>query len=302
MYPAVPYEGISWPITQHAGVLSKTVLDGLLNACLLCNNERPNAQIINNYLIEHGILTENYRTDSNQSDAWRDYQQILSEFGLLYSTRVCRDIRLTPVAMAYLEHRIDYEETIGLQIMRYQYPNGHKSQLSPSLKASFGENFPYESYTEMQDALNICFRPAVLVLQILYALWSAGEQSVITLDEMQTYVGRCLRHSDVEACVRMIVNGRNHSQQLAPLPRARRNMADWMRVLNQTALFTLSYDGDHISLSGFSIRKRMVIQEICSRLSQPDSFWYYSEGDFKQKWFDFYGNFYNSTDYIIKTT
>ena len=33
MYPEVPFDGISWPITQHAGVLSERSLDGLLRAC-----------------------------------------------------------------------------------------------------------------------------------------------------------------------------------------------------------------------------------------------------------------------------
>ena len=138
MYPEIPYPGLSWPITQHSGVLSNEVLDGLLNAGLLCNGSRPDVSTINGYLIEHDILTANYRADSNQADAWRDYQQILSEFGFIYSTRVSREIKLTPIAMAYLNGRLAYRDVITLQIMRYQYPNGHKSQLSPSLIESYG--------------------------------------------------------------------------------------------------------------------------------------------------------------------
>ncbi len=53
MYPTVPYEGISWPITQHAGVLSKDVLLGLLNACVLCNGKTIDPKLINEYLVEH---------------------------------------------------------------------------------------------------------------------------------------------------------------------------------------------------------------------------------------------------------
>ena len=88
MYPNIPYAGLSWPITQHAGVLKAKVFDGLLNACLLCKGETVNAEKINGYLVNNGILTANVRSDSNQVDAWRDYQQILSEFGLIYSTRI----------------------------------------------------------------------------------------------------------------------------------------------------------------------------------------------------------------------
>ena len=113
MYPNIPYEGLSWPITQHAGVLKAEVFDGLLNACLLCKGETIDAKKINGYLVNNGILTANVRADSNQVDAWRDYQQILSEFGLIYSTRITKVLTLTPIAMAYLNKkpflsRIDY--------------------------------------------------------------------------------------------------------------------------------------------------------------------------------------------------
>ena len=75
MYPNIPYEGLSWPITQHAGVLKAEVFDGLLNACLLCKGEAIDAKKINGHLVDNGILTANVRADSNQVDAWRDYQQ-----------------------------------------------------------------------------------------------------------------------------------------------------------------------------------------------------------------------------------
>ena len=141
MYPDIPYEGLSWPITQHAGVLKAEVFDGLLNACLLCKGEIIDAERLNGYLVNNGILTANIRADSNQVDAWRDYQQILSEFGLIYSTRISKVLTLTPIAMAYLNKILSYPELITLQLLRYQYPNGHKSQLSPSLMQSYGGNF-----------------------------------------------------------------------------------------------------------------------------------------------------------------
>lgn len=75
MYPNIPYEGLSWPITQHAGVLKAEVFDGLLNACLLCKGETIDAEKINGYLVNNGILTTNIRADSNQVDAWRDYNR-----------------------------------------------------------------------------------------------------------------------------------------------------------------------------------------------------------------------------------
>ena len=188
MYPNVPYEGLTWPITQHAGVLSKASLDGLLSACIQCLGQKADASAINSYLVSNEILTANYRADSNQIDAWRDYQQILSEFGLLYSTRLSPEIRLTPVAFAYLDNKLNYDELITLQVMRYQYPNGNKSQLSPSLKSSFGTGFRFSSFTEMQAYHKILVHPAAIAWSVIYDMWELNEMPMLTIDEMQSYV------------------------------------------------------------------------------------------------------------------
>lgn len=300
MYPEVPYDGISWPMTQHAGVLSKESLDGLLHACLLCRGETVNPDRINEYLVENSILTANVRSDSNQVDAWRDYQQILSEFGLLYSTRISKVIKLTPVAMAYLNGNLTYGELITLQVLRYQYPNGHKSQLSPSLVQSFREEFSFETFTELQTACNILLRPAVLVWQVLNRLWEKGQPAFLTIDEMQRYLVRCVRNTDLDYAVSAIIDSREGTGELAAMTRARRNMSDWMKILGQTLLFKVSADGTSIAMSGYSIRHRKQVASVCKALSAPDSFWVLPDMDFKQDWFDVYGNYDENIKYIIK--
>lgn len=300
MYPDIPFEGLSWPITQHAGVLKNEVFDGLLNACLLCKGTTIDAEKINGYLVTNGILTANVRSDSNQVDAWRDYQQILSEFGLIYSTRISKVLTLTPIAMAYLNHSLTYSELITLQLLRYQYPNGHKSQLSPSLMQSYGENFNFDSFTALQAHYNIQLRPAALVWKILYKLWESGEQPLLSLDEMQAYVVRCTVMSDYLPCTESIIDSRHDGQQLQPLSRARRNMADWLKLLSQTLLFNVSGDGNSIALSTYSIKERKAVDYVCSRLSDPFTFWEYKDDNYKQDWFDFYGDYDNSIEYILK--
>ena len=96
---------------------------------------------------------------------------------------------------------LTYGELITLQILRYQYPNGHKTQLSPSLVQSLGEQFSYETFSELQAACNILLRPAVLVWQVQNRLWDKGQPAFLTLDEMQRYLVRCSRHSDTEYAV-----------------------------------------------------------------------------------------------------
>lgn len=300
MYPKIPYEGISWPVTQHAGVLSEESLSGLLRACLQCRGEVVDAEKINSYLTEREILTANVRSDSNQVDAWRDYQQILSEFGLLYSTRISKVIKLTPVALAYLNGNVTYRELVTLQALRYQYPNGHKSQLSPSLVQSFGEGFEFETFTELQAANNILLRPAVLVWQVLYKLWAKGQSPVLTLDEMQQYLVRCTRNDDVDNCVASIIEARQGGVALLAMGRARRNMADWMKIMNQTLLFKMNAVGDSIALSAYSVRERIQVEQICSSLTIPSTFWFFSGENFKQEWFDYYGNYDENIQFIIK--
>ncbi len=301
MFPNIPYEGLSWPITQHAGVLDKASLDGLLNACLQCRGQRVDASVINEYLVSRNILTENVRSDSKEVDTWRDYQQILSEFGLIYSTRISRVIKLTPVALAYLNNRLNYEELITLQIIRYQYPNGHKSQLSPSLMDSFGEDFNFTSFTEVQAHHKILIHPAVIVWSVLYSLWKMRDTPVLSIDEMQNHVIRCTRHSDTSLCVESIIAARNQELSLPPLTRARRNASDWFLLLDQTSLFRLNAAGDTLALSAISVKESYEILRIIKLLSEPTSFWVFEgQSDYKNEWFDYYGDFDNSLDLIIK--
>lgn len=300
MYPAVPFDGLSWPMTQHAGMVSEDVINGLLNACLLCKGKAVDPGVINEYLVKNDILTANVRSDSNQVDAWRDYQQILSEFGLIYSTRISKIIKLTPVAIAYLNHSLSYSELMTLQVLRYQYPNGHKTQLSPSLVQSCNGTFSYDNLAAFQTANRVQIRPAVLVWDTLNKLWQKGLQPTLTLDEMQRFVVRCTTIDDTDACVSAIIDARKNDVQLEGLPRARRNMSDWMKILGQTMLFKLNATGDTVFLSQYSIRERRAVDQVCNRLSDFSSFWLYEEDNYKQKWFEFYGDYDNSIDLILK--
>ena len=209
-------------------------------------------------------------------------------------------LTLTPIAMAYLNKNISYSELITLQLFRYQYPNGHKSQLSPSLMQSYGENFNYESFTELQAHYNIQLRPVALIWKILHKLWESNEQPILSLDEMQRYAVRCTVMSDYLPCTESIIDSRHDGQQLRPLTRARRNMADWMKLLSQTLLFNVSGDGNTITLSAYSIKERKAVDYVCSRLSAPSSFWEYKKDNYKQDWFDYYGDYDNSIEYILK--
>ena len=73
-----------------------------------------------------------------------------------------------------------------------------------------------------------------------------------------------------------------------------------MKILGQTLLFKVSADGTSIAMSGYSIRHRKQVASVCKALSAPDSFWVLPDTDFKQDWFDVYGNYDENIKYIIK--
>lgn len=304
MYPNIPFDGLSWPVTQHSGIITEDVVKGLIAACMELNGKPIDADAINDYIVSHNLVTDNIRSDSNKVDAWRDYQQILSEFGLIYSTKVSNLIILTPIAIAFADGEISYQELITLQALRYQYPNGHKTQLSPSLKKSYSEStglqFNYTSFAEMQAGMGILVRPVVVIWQTLYSLYQKGEHPVLSIDEMQTYIVRCLRNSDVLFCVDAIIKSRHNGYQLNPLERARRNMQDWIKVLSQSPLFTTDYNrNSYVGLTQYSIEQADAINSICQHLSKPETFWIYTNDEnSKLDWFDFYGGIDLGTKWI----
>lgn len=289
MYPEIPYEGLTWPITQHAGVISEAVLRGLLEACSLCAGQPANPALINTYLIDNNILTANFRSDSQQVDAWRDYQQILSELGLIFSTQISQEILLTPVSVAFIDGTISFEELLTLQLFKYQYPNGHKTQISPSLRNSFPDGtFDYESVAHLQALSGIQIRPAVLIWTVLMQLYRFGHEPSVSVNEMQRYIVRCTRNSDASLCASAIISSRTSTITYRPLTRARRNMQDWMKLLGSTPLFDIIQN--KLQLSRYSIDNADELSEMCDALCNPNSFWAPVGLHYKWDWFAFYGN------------
>lgn len=289
MYPEIPYDGLTWPITQHAGVISESVLRGLLEACSLCAGKRANPTAINAYLVDNGILTANFRTDSQQVDAWRDYQQILSELGLIFSTAVSNEVLLTPVSVAFIDGTISFEELLTLQLFKYQYPNGHKTQISPSLRNSFPEGaFDYESVAHMQALNGIQVRPAVLIWTVLMQLYQRGADPSVSVDEMQRYLVRATKNSDASACTSAIIASREGTFSCEPLSRARRNMQDWMKLLGATPLFNIL--NNSLCLSAYSIDNIDELWDMCQTLSNSETFWMPIGTTYKWDWFAYYGN------------
>src|SRR5579872_2347702 len=128
----LPYPGYSWSFTQHAiGIEAKTLYGFLGCAALYEGDEGDFGSKITENMTATGLLTANVRGGVN--DAWRDYQQILAELGLIYSTKISRKLRLTDAGHMFLAGEIGYSDLMSIQALRYQYPNGQKSTIQSRL-------------------------------------------------------------------------------------------------------------------------------------------------------------------------
>lgn len=275
MYPSLPYPGYSWSMNHHMGVVNERNLQAVVWAANAFRQNHDPGYDINNYLIANNIFTKNVRADSGQPDTWRDYQQILSELGLLISTRRQRQITLTSIGLAFIENTISYHELITLQALRYQYPNGHKTTISPALRQRLNGT-PYQdirTLTELQFSIGVLVRPAVLVWRVLRGLQQAKANPVLSIEEVQKFLVPCINHNDTEQVINTIISARQ-TKTIDINLKPSRDIQEWFRFLLITPLFSTGLgSGTSITISDFGIQTASEIDDICLNLENPETFW-----------------------------
>src|SRR5438270_497224 len=115
-FPQVPYPGVSWPLTHHMGTVGPKSLYKILKAAAENAGSAAPATAINARVIADGIFTADIR--EGQPAAWRDYQQVLSNLGLMYSTQLQRRVTITPVGLAYLDGALGFTGVLATQALR----------------------------------------------------------------------------------------------------------------------------------------------------------------------------------------
>lgn len=285
MFPTPPYSGYTWRLGHHWGIVSEINLKQILLAAVMHSNSADPSQDINNYLVANDVLTPNVRKDSGQSDVWRDYQQMLSESGLIYSTEVMSTITPTPLGLALLEGTISFQETLTLQALRFQYPNGHHVAISSTLRRDLQGSPHGEIATlpELQQITGVQIRPTVLIWQTLVELNRQNQESYLTIDEIQYFLMNCANHADMAACVSAIIDIRikgnlksilkKEKEQGKNFNLRRRCAQEWLKFLSKTLLFAINDNGKKIEFSNFGVISIEEINEICVVLQQSSSFW-----------------------------
>lgn len=279
MYPNPNYQLYKWPITQHMKLISEGGLYSLLYAAYTYASYRAPAERINEYLVANSIVPPNIRKDSQLSDIWRDYQQVLSELGLMYSTRVTGGIiQPTPCGLHLLDNEKKFKEILTGQVLLYQYPNGGKRE-----------------YAAEQIANGVLLRPAVLVWRVLTIIKNGGGNPVLISSEIKDYLMHCCKHSDATVCAETIMQYRKTGKGSPPnlLTNAGRNSSDWITLLCNTLLFKELNSGNTkgLTFSDYALDNFDELNQVLKALEIENTFWNPSFIDDKvrREWYAFYG-------------
>lgn len=250
----LPFDGYSWNFSQHAIALQPNNLFALLSAASLFEGQIKVGQGINELLISDSILTSNMR--NGKPDAWRDYQQILAETGLIYSTKLEKKIRITEAGRLLLSGEIGFSELMTIQSLRYQYPNG--------LKISFVDN---------QINSGVLIKPGLLILRILIELLNNGKKPLISVDQCQNFLLPIVRNADWHKAYLHLHN--NTPCNPNANRHSRRNIQDWFKFLSITNLFELfAIKGtQYITLTNKVQNNIAFYNSICLMGENIDDFW-----------------------------
>jgi hypothetical protein len=227
----LPFPGYSWPFTQHAiAIKAETIYSFLKCAAPFEGEMKGYDKKITALMIEAGILTANTR--DGKQDAWRDYQQVLAELGLIYSTSVCPALTLTELGHMYLAGEIGFAELIGMQALRYQYPNGQKWVIQNRLRSELAAasiKCP-EKFAELLVEKGVLIKPGSLIFRILIELAKLNADSSLTVSECLIHLLPCISNKDWPHALADILSSRHSSINSVNSINeyGRRNILDWI--------------------------------------------------------------------------
>ena len=305
MIKKLPYPGHTWSFTQHAvGLKPETLYNFLKCAAPFVGIESAEyKRNITNVMIKLGILTPNIR--KNTPDAWRDYQQILAELGLIYSTKITQTLQITEIGYLYLAKEIGFSELIGIQALRYQYPNGQKSTIQKRLKEQLTESGLESPATllELQTDQGILLKPGTLILRILLELGKLKESSHLTPDECQNFLLPCRKNSEWTESLHGILSLRKNTvnepgkQYLF----ARRNIQDWFKFLSKSDFFEIDKNGI-LFLSKYAQANLAWAEACCKMQERIESFWIPTSFDIdsRRSWFSWFGSSEAGSQLVIR--
>jgi hypothetical protein len=232
---------------------------------------------VNRFLADNEVLTQNVRAGRGP-DAWRDYQQVLAELGLMYSTLLVPYVTLTPIGEALLDGLVGYSEALTTQAFRYQYPNGFKNARREDAET-----------LGLQIRGGVLIKPAILIVRTLFGLFDTDpHEAFLTASEIQHYLVPIIDYRSEMPRAAKIIRDRRRGARLVEHG-VRRNVLEWLRFLKCTDLFG-GNRGD-IRLADIAISDRGRVESLVDYHSSAESFWVPAEDDASRiRWFDHFGS------------
>ncbi len=234
-------------------------------------------EAVNRFLADNEILTQNVRAGRGP-DAWRDYQQVLAELGLMYSTLLVPYVTLTPIGEALLDGLVGYSEALTTQALRYQYPNGFKNARLEDAET-----------LGLQIRGRVLIKPTILIIRTLLGLFDTDPgEAFLTASEIQHYLVPIIDYKSEAPRATRIIRERRRGMRLVEHG-VRRNVLEWIRFLKCTDLFA-GNRGD-IRLADIAISDRGRVESLVDYHSSAESFWVPAEDDASRiRWFDHFGS------------
>lgn len=261
----LPFPGYSWQISQHEICFDEEPLVGLLATAALFEGRADKGPELNLTLAKSDIVTRNLR--EGKASPWRDYQQVLPEVGLMISTQTSPQIALTEIGRSFLAGSLEHPDLMTLQMMRYQYPNGYKSQTLNAFVAS-----------------GVSVRPGLMVLRGLIELYRKGIVS-LSIDQIILYFLPNKVDTEWQISVDEILSATQSSVTFS----RRRNIAAWARLLLKTTLFE-PLDGD-LALSNLVISKLDFFASLADHLISVGPWAPTPNANNAMNWFAYFGSF-----------
>lgn len=287
-----PYPGYSWPVTQHAAGFKEDVIRLMLECALPFEGEAEVQGRITSLMVSANLLTKNSRDGTDS--AWRDYQQLLAELGLIYSTTVERNLRVTDIAKSMVSDDISYKELITTQVLRYQYPNGQKFTVQARLRSEISAS-PFsasENQIDLHVNSGVLIKPAVLLLRVLYELHKIGHVPELSLAEIGAYLLPSKSNAEWPVCLSEVLSGQRSHVEPAPIAQyAKRNLQDWFKLLGETLLFETN-GVTWLRLSSLALAQEERLRELIELGERPENFWIPSgsTAEDRKGWFSWYGD------------
>ncbi|MFT6657758.1 hypothetical protein [Maritalea sp.] len=271
----LPHPGFAWGLSQHAAGFDETTIRGMLVCAFPFQGQKKAGPQITDLMVRADLLTPNQR--DGRADAWRDYQQILSELGLIVSTKLSAELILTDVSKAFIADQLPFDHMMAMQVLRYQYPNGQKHDRSPALKEKLtasGQVVP-DSLIELHSNSGVLVKPGLLILQVLLGLLESGDDPEISADECRAILVPCKTNAEWARALTDIQSARRGEINLQAVHNDRRlcrNIQDWFKLLFVTGL--IETDGhSFVGLSRYAQSMCPALKQLSSAQSAPGSFW-----------------------------